>query len=243
LIGSIAGTKAEDIIRFGKQIPESERMKVKEVSLDMAPNMKLAVETLFPLAKQVIDRFHVVKLVLEALQHIRIKYRWQAIEEEHKQIENCRMKKIKFEPKRLANGESRKELLARSRFLLFRVKSKWTKTQQERAKILFKEYPILREAYRKTLKFRSIYEQKCMVKAKSRFNKWIHEIKQFKQDEFNSVANSIQYHLSNILNFFTNRSTNAHAESFNAKIKGFRANLRGVSNPTFFLFRLEKLFA
>ncbi|HRH36190.1 MAG TPA: transposase, partial [Catalimonadaceae bacterium] len=46
-----------------------------------------------------------------------------------------------------------------------------------------------------------------------------------------------------ILNFFINRSTNAFAESFNAKIKLYRANLRGVSNPTFFLFRLEKLFA
>ena len=63
------------------------------------------------------------------------------------------------------------------------------------------------------------------------------------QDEFNSVANSIQYHLDSILNFFINRSTNAHAESFNAKIKGFRANLRGVANSTFFLFRMEKLYA
>ncbi|MCF6353476.1 MAG: transposase, partial [Cyclobacteriaceae bacterium] len=32
-------------------------------------------------------------------------------------------------------------------------------------------------------------------------------------------------------------------ESFNAKIKLFRANLRGVRDTTFFLFRLYKLFA
>ncbi|MBI6118275.1 transposase, partial [Salegentibacter maritimus] len=43
--------------------------------------------------------------------------------------------------------------------------------------------------------------------------------------------------------YFTNRSTNASAESFNAKIKAFRAQLRGVRNTEFFLFRLEKLFA
>jgi hypothetical protein len=49
--------------------------------------------------------------------------------------------------------------------------------------------------------------------------------------------------MESILNFFDNISTNANAESFNSKIKGFRANLRGVTDVKFFLFRLEKLFA
>ncbi|CDD83255.1 transposase [Bacteroides sp. CAG:462] len=33
------------------------------------------------------------------------------------------------------------------------------------------------------------------------------------------------------------------AESFNAKIKLFRANLRGVADKKFFLFRIAKLYA
>ncbi len=45
------------------------------------------------------------------------------------------------------------------------------------------------------------------------------------------------------VNFFNNRNTNANAESFNAKIKLFRANLRGVTDTEFFLSRLHKLFA
>ena len=53
----------------------------------------------------------------------------------------------------------------------------------------------------------------------------------------------INYHLETILNFFVKRNTNANAESFNSKIKLFRANQRGVINTKFFLFRLEKLFA
>lgn len=52
---------------------------------------------------------------------------------------------------------------------------------------------------------------------------------------FNTVSNSIQSHYFNILNFFINRSTNASAESFNAKIKAFRSAFRGVRNVTFFL--------
>jgi len=50
-------------------------------------------------------------------------------------------------------------------------------------------------------------------------------------------------HFEGILAFFNNRSTNAHAESLNAQIKLFRANLRGVSNTKLFLYRLQKVFA
>lgn len=243
LIASIRGTKSEDIIRYGMQIPEAERLKVEEISLDMAATMKLAAQTLFPNARLVTDRFHVVKLVLEALQSIRIDYRWQAIEQENKEIQRCRKKKVPYQPQRFPNGETRKELLARSRFLLFRLPSKWTEHQRERARILFKEYPKLRNAYRLAVKFRKIYEQRSPQKAKVRIRQWFREVKFWQITEFNTVANSIALHLDTILNFFINRSTNAFAESFNAKIKLFRANLRGVANPTFFLFRMEKLFA
>ncbi|WP_363321575.1 transposase [Plebeiibacterium sediminum] len=44
-----------------------------------------------------------------------------------------------------------------------------------------------------------------------------------------------------MINYFNNRSTNAAAESFNAKIKEFRRQLRGVSDVKFFLFRLTKI--
>ena len=46
-----------------------------------------------------------------------------------------------------------------------------------------------------------------------------------------------------ILNYFDNRSTNASAESFNAKVKAFRAQFRGGRDIPFFIFRLAKIFA
>ncbi|MCJ8155664.1 transposase [Chryseobacterium sp. SSA4.19] len=46
-----------------------------------------------------------------------------------------------------------------------------------------------------------------------------------------------------ILNYFDSRSTNTAAESFNAKIKNFRMQLRGVKDKAFFFFRLTQLFA
>ena len=79
--------------------------------------------------------------------------------------------------------------------------------------------------------------------AKERFNKWIEDTLEQKLETFYTTANTVKANFENILNFFNNRNTNANAESFNAKIKLFRANLRGVTDTSFFLFRLHKLFA
>ena len=93
------------------------------------------------------------------------------------------------------------------------------------------------------LALRNIYEDKNMQSAKTRFNSWINEIMEKEVKEFYTVANTVKHNLDNILNFFINRHTNANAESFNSKIKLFRANQKGVRDVCFFLFRLEKLFA
>ena len=103
--------------------------------------------------------------------------------------------------------------------------------------------PELKKMYHHVMSFRKIYENKSKETAKLQFIDWIEKTKNLKIEEFNSTAKSIGYHLDNILNFFDNRSTNANAESFNAKIKLFRANLRGVTDTKFFLFRLKNLFA
>lgn len=62
-------------------------------------------------------------------------------------------------------------------------------------------------------------------------------------DIFNVLAETIKSREDEILNYFINRATNAGAESLNSKIKQFRAQLRGVTDVKFFLFRLTKLFA
>jgi transposase len=54
-----------------EKISSDKRLRVKEVTLDMARNMESAVKKIFPQALIVIDRFHVVKLAMEALQHTR----------------------------------------------------------------------------------------------------------------------------------------------------------------------------
>ncbi|TYC07958.1 transposase, partial [Bizionia gelidisalsuginis] len=71
---------------------------------------------------------------------------------------------------------------------------------------------------------------------------WYNEVENSNFKSFNTIARSIQIHYKPILNYFNNRSTNASAESFNAKIKEFRSMFRGVRDVKFFLFRLTKLY-
>ena len=73
-----------------------------------------------------------------------------------------------------------------------------------------------------------------------RFN----EVEKAALQPFTTVQNTFeQPSHSDILNYFNNRSTNASAESFNAKVKYFRILYKGVRDRSFFLFRLSKLFA
>jgi transposase len=73
--------------------------------------------------------------------------------------------------------------------------------------------------------------------------RWYNQVAESEFKSFNTIAATVHEHYDEILNFFINRSTNASAESFNAKIKAFRASLRGVTDINFFLFRLTNIYA
>ncbi|MBF7090763.1 transposase [Flavobacterium sp. ALJ2] len=76
IVAMVAGTKAETVIAIIEKIPLKERNLVKEITFDMASNMGLIAKKCFPNTTRITNRFHVQKLASEALQEIRIKYRW-----------------------------------------------------------------------------------------------------------------------------------------------------------------------
>ena len=243
LVAVVKGTLSKDIAAALMKLGADKRLQVKEVTLDMAKNMEAAVKEVFVNATLVTDRFHVIKLAMEALQHIRVNLRWNELDKENEAIKKAKEQQIKYEPVVLENGETPKQLLARCKYILAKKPNDWTENQTQRANLLFKYFPDLQTAYHHTLDFRNIYENTQKNTAKIAFEQWIEKISTQGMKHFNTVANSVKYNLDNILNFFNNRNTNANAESFNSKIKLFRANLRGVTDTKFFLFRLHKLFA
>ena len=213
------------------------------ITLDMAGSMQKIAKTCFPRAMQVIDRFHVQKLVYEAVQELRITYRWQVIKEENKAMKAAKEKGEVYKAEELENGDTLRQLLARSRYLLFKSPDKWTKSQKIRAELLFKQFEDIKHVYYYSLELGKIFStnyDKDVARAKLAL--WYNKIEEYGYDTFTTVANSIENHYERILNFFVNRSTNAAAEAFNAKIKAFRASFRGVVDMSFFLFRLAKVY-
>jgi transposase len=147
IVAVIAGTRSEEVIQHIKKISEKLRKRVREITLDMAGSMKLIAKICFPGAVQFIDRFHVQKLALEALQEIRIKHRWKAIDNENAAIAQAKKQKKSYTPVLLENEDTHRQLLARSRYLLYKSPEKWTSNQSSRAKILFDLYPDIKKAY------------------------------------------------------------------------------------------------
>lgn len=244
LVAMIKGTQSETVRAILEKIPLRKRNMVTEVTLDMAATMEKIVRFCFPKASLVTDRFHVQKLAYDAVQEMRIKFRWQAIEQENKEIELSRETNQKYIPEVLENGDTLKQLLARSRYLLFKAQSSWTPSQWRRGEILFERYPALEQAHLLTMQLGGIYHR-CKDKgvAFTKLAQWYDRVEKAGFDSFNTVARSIEAHYLTILNYFDKRSTNASAESFNAKIKAFRASFRGVGNVSFFLFRLANIYA
>ena len=244
LVATIKGTKAEDIIAVLERIPIRTRNKVKEVTMDMAPNMAKAIRRCFRNARRVIDRFHVQKLAYDAVQELRIQYRWEVLDIESQKIKDARKQGLSYEPEVLSNGDTIKQLLARSRHLLFKHPSRWTESQKHRAELLFIRFPKLRQAYDLGIALGDIFT-KCKDKtlAFTKLGLWHNKVENAGIISFESLAKSIAAHHPEILHYFDNRSTNASAESFNAKLKAFRSVFRGVRDTTFFLYRVMKLYA
>lgn len=244
LVAMVKGTESEKVRAVLEKISLRKRKQVKEITLDMAASMERIAKFSFPNATLVTDRFHVQKLAYDAVQEMRIKYRWEAIDQENKEIELSKETKQRYVAQILENGDTVKQLLARSRYLLFKPQSKWTPSQWRRGELLFTRYPQLEKAYHLALQLGNIY-YRCTDKgvAFTKLAHWYNRVDESGFDSFRIVARSIEAHYKNILNYFDNRSTNASAESFNAKIKSFRACFRGVGNISFFLFRLANIYA
>ena len=244
IVAIVKGTKADNVINILNKIPQNKRQLVKEVTLDMAGSMNLISKKCFPKAAIVTDRFHVQKLASEAVQEERIRLRWKVLELENKAILEARKNGLLYSPEVLSNGDTHRQLLARSRYLLFKSKTNWTAGQVERAKILFTLYPTIEKAYNLAQDLSQIYENNTNKDvARLKLVHWYEKVEKSQFKSFNTISRSIQMHYVPILNYFNNRSTNASAESFNAKIKEFRTQFRGVRDVKFFLYRLTKLFA
>lgn len=272
IIAIVKGTKADVVSRIIKKIPAEELAKVEEITMDFSDSMYSIAKQCFPNATIVIDCFHIIKRLCEGLESMRLKFKRLAVIENKKEAVafakneerkarrrahyrkthkknpkesrgRKRIKKQKYKPQELSNGDTKVELLTRSRNLLAQSGDKWGEYKKERAALLFSLYPQMKEAYSLICKVRSIFKSKHTVEeARAKLQEWYKEVNACTLREIKSARDCIKSREEEVLNYFINRSTNASAESLNAKIKGFRAQLHGVADIPFFLYRVSTIF-
>ena len=272
VIAVVKGTKADVVSSTLMQIPQSEREKVTEITMDFSDCMYSIAKQCFPNATIVIDCFHIVQRLCESLEEMRLKFKRLAATEAKKEAVafaknedrkakrraqyrkkhpknkkehrgRKRIRKQKYKPTLLDNGETKVELLTRSRNMLAQSGDKWGDSKKERAKILFSLYPQMSEAYSLVCKVRAIFRMNISrEEAKKKLHEWYKEVNNCTLREVKAARDAIKRKEEDVLNYFINRSTNASAESLNSKIKGFRAQLHGIADIPFFLYRVCTIF-
>ena len=191
LLAVIDSHKSDDIITVLKQQPESVRKLVKEVCVDMWGGFPKVIKEVFPNAAITIDRFHVMKLVNKSA---------------------GRVTRLALNKLRLALDLKG----LKNRCLLLSNNQSLSDQEIQDLSELLACSPLLSIAYELKEDLRDIYESDLTVKGGLRaIEKWLVSANII----LGSAANTLENHLTEIANYFLNRTTSGVTEGINTKIK------------------------
>jgi len=198
------------------------RKQIEAVAMDMSASYAKAVNEVLPKADIVHDRFHVSKLLGEAMDKVR-----------------------RGEQKELAKLDD-KTLNGTRFFWLFHPKELDEKRLQQVVDLFQMQHLKTARAYYYRLRFMDFWEQPDIGAAQRFFTQWYHEAKMSGLDPILKVAETLKVHLGGLLTYFRHKITNAMSEGFNSMIQSIKASARGFRNfenyrirILFFLGRLE----
>lgn len=242
-----ATLKTGELMQIIQKFDIENRMRVKSLSRDMAPNYDWLGRQAFMNAYHIIDKFHVMRNTMEQLQAIRIRYRQKELAERRE----AKLNKQKYTETRLPNGDTTLQLLARSRGLLFLRPNQWTQQQEQRAQILFESYPEIKTAYYLILQMRKWFTPPkgkktyavTREKKKEQLIELIHKFKDTKIEELKNIAYMLKKNIAQIIHYFIAKETNAKAEALNQNLQRFINMNYGTRNINFFLYRIKIHFS
>ena len=184
---------------------------------DMWDAYQQAAEQKLPNARRVVDRFHVMKNLNDALTKAR-----RAIQKDA--------------------DEKTKELLKGCRWLLVKNRENLTAEQEEQLAGMLEASPELKQCYELKEAFRTLFNQNLTPKAaEKRLLSWIAKVEATPSKALKSFIHTVRNWWHQILNYFEGRFNNGFAEGVNLKIK--MLNRRGYGYRNFNSFRLHVLVA
>lgn len=259
---SIKFTEIKQIIQ---QHCNQQVINVKRITRDYSSLYEKVCEELFPDAIQIGDKAHAIFNLLDAHQSVRIRYRQKELDkrrkafQEFKSQEKQRMAecerigdtfkpgKFRYKEERLDNSETQLELLAHSRYLLYKFPDQWTASQTKRAKTLFQYFPEILRSYELCCQFRNWLNKsnigKSFLEIDKQLHQWYEDVEDADIDELLNFKSMVESNEEFIKNYFTYGETNAIAEAINSKIQNFISSNKGTRDKDFFFSRLAKYYS
>ena len=173
--------------------------KIAYVTSDMSKAYMSGVQECFPYAMLTIDKFHVKKLMLEAMDEVR----------------------------RAEQKEHRSKVLLNSKKLLMIPQGRQSDSQREKVAELSKQYPKTGRAFRMVQSLDTVYSSKDIFEARERFNALYRWLRKSRLDPMKKVALTLKKYAEEILSIFTTRLTNAICEGINSMIQAAKRKARG----------------
>jgi len=232
MVESTNATEVEQAVElFGNDLN-----KVKNITMDMSPTYSLVADNLMPRAMQVIDKFHVIKYVYDAVKDVRNKIR--------KDLSST-LTKGKKKTDQDKQTLSELELVKRVRHAVTQSPDKWNEEMKKTVEQVFDKHDDLKTAYQISQDFKQWYDYKNRIKPIAEITKnlyqWYGQASSLK--EFGSVIKMIRKHEDEIINFFKHGFSNARAERLNGKIQRFVSNNYGIKDKDFCLYRIAGYFS
>jgi len=204
-IATFKGRRAEDVIAWFHSRPQDELDQVEVVVLDMSKTYCAALQEVFGDRVHVIDRFHVVKQAVEALDEVVRSVQKQLDQDDAKALKKLRKRWLKS-----ADQLNVDELIARY---------EWRR-----------RFPQLRETLDWVQDLRKWFDRKYDKPAREALLKLIERAGQSAQAPLQRIAGTLSRWFDPIIRYIRHRYTNGMTEGFNNKIKLIQRMAYGLRN-------------
>jgi len=195
------GRSDQTVIDFSYKLEEKGGSceKIVFATSDMSKAYMNGIQECFPYAKLTIDKFHVKKLMLEALDEVR-----KAEQKEHRSKDLLNSKKLLMIPETRQNEEQRLRVMA-----------------------LSKQYPKTGRAFRMVQALDTVYASSQIEEAREKFESLYRWLRKSRLEPMKKTALTLMKYADEILNIFKSRLTNAICEGINSMIQAAKRKARG----------------
>ncbi|MCF0156258.1 MAG: ISL3 family transposase, partial [Veillonella sp.] len=217
ILDILPARNTEAMLRYFATFTHAQRQQVKFFVMDMSSQFRYVVETMFPNANIVADRYHVTRLVTWAVEAVR-----------------------KREQRKLAAAS---RTLKQNKAVLLKQSHRLTEQDSIKLSEIFRISPDLKTAYKLKQYFYILYSQLGKENIQRALILWLEEVKNSGLPEFNSLLKSMSQWNDYIVNAFLLPYSNGFIEGCNNKIKVLKRISFGLRNFERFRVRILLLNA